>query len=143
MNIALAQIDVIPNKAKKNLQKMLRMIEKAKAQSVDLIAFPEMYVSGYLLSDKWQEDGYCNSLMAYNQILREASKGIAIAYGNVYMDEFINKRVNDDSFHPNKDGKTTKYNSVYVFQDREYLSRLKEANILPQGVQRKTLPVFP
>jgi NAD+ synthase (glutamine-hydrolysing) len=33
------------------------MVEEAKAQSVDLIAFPEMCVSGYLLSDKWQEDG--------------------------------------------------------------------------------------
>ena len=139
MKIALAQIDVIPNKAKKNLQKMLRMVEKAKAQSVDLIAFPEMCVSGYLLSDKWQEHGYCNGLMGYNQILREASKGIAIAYGNVYVDEFINKRVNDDRFHPNKDGRTRKYNSVYVFQDREYVSRLKETNIVPQGVQPKTL----
>jgi NAD+ synthase (glutamine-hydrolysing) len=115
------------------------MVEEAKAQSVDLIAFPEMCVSGYLLSDKWQEDGYCNNLIAYNQILREASKGIAIAYGNVYVDEFINKRVKDDRFHPNKDGRTRKYNSVYVFQDGEYVPRLKETNIIPQGVQPKTL----
>ena len=92
MKIALAQVDVIPNKSKKNLEKMLRMVEKAKAQNVDLIAFPEMCVGGYLLSDRWQEDGYCNNLMAHNQILREASNGIAIAYGNVYVDEFINKR---------------------------------------------------
>jgi NAD+ synthase (glutamine-hydrolysing) len=132
-------MDVIPNKANENLEKMIKMVEEAKAQSVDLIAFPEMCVSGYLLSDKWQEDGYCNNLMAYNQILREASKGIAIAYGNVYVDEFINKRVKDDRFHPNKDGRTRKYNSVYVFQNREYVSRLKETTILPQGVQPKTL----
>jgi len=55
------------------------------------------------------------------------------------MDEFINKRINDDRFHPNKDDRTRKYNSVYVFQNRKSVSRLKEINILPQGVQPKTL----
>jgi NAD+ synthase (glutamine-hydrolysing) len=139
VKIALAQIDVIPNKPKKNLEKMLRMVNEARAQSVDLIAFPEMCVGGYLLCDKWHDDNYCRNLMGYNEILREASKGIAIAYGNVYVDKFINKRVNDDRFHPNKDGRSRKYNSVYVFQDGMPASRLKESNILPHGVQPKTL----
>jgi NAD+ synthase (glutamine-hydrolysing) len=85
VKIALAQIDVIPNKPKKNLEKMLRMVNEARAQSVDLIAFPEMCVGGYLLCDKWHDDNYCRNLMWYNEILREASKGIAIAYGNVYV----------------------------------------------------------
>ena len=139
MKIALAQIDIIPNKAEKNLERMLSMIEEAKVQSVDLIAFPEMCVGGYLLSDKWQEDGYCNNLMAYNEILKQASSGIAIAYGNVYLDSFINKKCHDDRFHPNKDGRTRKYNSAYVFQDGKSVSRLKENNIVPAGVQPKTL----
>ncbi len=139
MKIALAQLEVIPNKAEKNLERMLSMVEEAKVQSVDLIAFPEMCVAGYLLSDKWQEDGYCSNLMAYNEILREASKGIAIAYGNVYLDKFLNKRVGDDRFHPNKDGRTRKYNSLYVCQDGKYASRSKETKILPCGVQPKTL----
>lgn len=139
MKIALAQIDVIPNKAEKNLERMLSMVEEAKTQHVDLIAFPEMCVGGYLLSDKWQEDGYCDKLMAYNEILREASSGIAIAYGNVYLDKFIKERSQDDRFHPNKDGRTRKYNSVYVIQDGKFVSRLKETNILPHGVQPKTL----
>jgi NAD+ synthase (glutamine-hydrolysing) len=137
VKIALAQLDVIPNKAEKNLERMLRMVDEAKVQSVDLIAFPEMCIGGYMLSDKWQDDGYCNNLMEYNEVLREASRGISIAYGNIYLDKSINKRVL--GFHPNKDGRTRKYNSVYIFQDREYVSRLREINILPQGVQPKTL----
>jgi NAD+ synthase (glutamine-hydrolysing) len=137
LKIALAQIDVIPNKAEKNLERMLSMVDEAKVQNIDLIAFPEMCIGGYVLSDKWQDDGYCNNLMEYNEVLREASGGIAIAYGNIYLDKFINKRVL--GFHPNKDGRTRKYNSVYVFQDTEYVSRLRETNILPPGVQPKTL----
>jgi NAD+ synthase (glutamine-hydrolysing) len=139
VKIALGQVNVIPNKPDENLQKMLKMVKEAKAQSVDLIAFPEMCVGGYLLSDKWQDDNFCSNLMGYNQILREASDGIAIAYGNVYVDKFINARVGDNAFHPNKDGRTRKYNSVYVFQDRKPVSRLKCTNILPEGIQLKTL----
>ena len=139
MKIALAQIDVIPNKPQKNIEKMLKMIEKAKGQNVDLIAFPEMCVGGYLLSDKWQEDNYCYNLMECNEILRDASDEIAIAFGNVYVDKHINKRVNDDSFHPNKDGRSRKYNAAYVFQYGKSVSRVKETNILPSGVQPKTL----
>jgi NAD+ synthase (glutamine-hydrolysing) len=52
VKIALAQTDVISNKPKKNLEKMLRMVDEARTQSVDLIAFPEMCVGGYLLGDK-------------------------------------------------------------------------------------------
>jgi len=137
VKIALAQIDVIPNKAEKNLERMLSMVDEAKVQSADLIAFPEMCIGGYMLSDKWQDDAYCNNLMEYNEVLREASRGISIAYGNIYLDKFINKRVL--GFHPNKDGRPRKYNSVYVFQDREYVSKIRETNILPHGVQPKTL----
>lgn len=139
MRIALAQMNVIPNNANKNVESMLKMIEEAKAEGVDLISFPEMCIGGYLLSDKWQEDTFCQDLMGYNEILKEASIGIAIAYGNIYVDEYINERVSDYSFHPNKDGRSRKYNSVYVFQDGNPVSRLKETKILPAGVQPKTL----
>lgn len=132
-------MNVIPNNANKNVESMLKMIEEAKAEGVDLISFPEMCIGGYLLSDKWQEDTFCQDLMGYNEILKEASIGIAIAYGNIYVDEYINERVSDYSFHPNKDGRSRKYNSVYVFQDGNPVSRLKETKILPAGVQPKTL----
>jgi NAD+ synthase (glutamine-hydrolysing) len=79
--------------------------------------------------------------MEYNDILREASSEIAIANGNIYLDKFVEKRVNynHNRLHPNKDGRTRKYNSAYVFQDGKPVSRLKQTNILPLGTQPKTL----
>ncbi len=139
LKIALAQIDVVPNRPQENVDKMLKMIKEAHDQNVELIVFPEMCIGGYLLSDKWQEDNYCHNLMEYNEILRDESKEIAIGYGNVYVDKHINKRINDDSFHPNKDGRSRKYNAVYVFQHGKPVSRLKESSILPRGIQPKTL----
>ena len=138
MKIALAQMKVIPGSSKKNLATMLRMIKEAKQKKVDLVAFPEMSF-GYLLGDKWLEDSTCLNLMEFNEELRKASNGIAVAYGNIFLDKDINKRVGYNKYHPNKDGRTRKYNAIYVFQNGEPAKRVVETNILPQGVQTKTL----
>ena len=78
ITIALAQMDVTPGMPRKNVAKMLELIQEAKGKQVDLICFPEMCVGGYLLGDKFLEDRYCEELMSYNQELLEASEGIAI-----------------------------------------------------------------
>lgn len=139
MKIALGQMEVAPNRPEKNLETMLEMIERAKAEQVDLIAFPEMAIGGYLLGDKWLDDSFCLDLMKFNEKLRSASHGIAIAYGNVFVDSGINERVADSNYHPNKDGRSRKYNAVYVFQNGQPVPRAKETNILPEGVQPKAL----
>ncbi|VVB78001.1 putative NH(3)-dependent NAD(+) synthetase [uncultured archaeon] len=141
MKIALAQIEVVPGMPKKNLEKMMiPMIEEAKRQGADLISFTELCVGGYLLGDKWTNEESCQDLIAKNEILRKASNGIAIAYGNVYVDptEEINKRTGLKSIHPNEDGRTRKYNAVYVFQNGKPAERLKETKFLPAGIQAKT-----
>ncbi|NNL80450.1 MAG: NAD(+) synthase, partial [Flavobacteriaceae bacterium] len=42
-------------------------------------------------------------------------------------------------YHPNKDGRSRKYNAVYVMQNGKYAGRMEENGILPQGIQPKTL----
>src|SRR3989338_1367442 len=139
MKFALAQMEVVPGRPKKNLETMLRMIEHAKTQKVDLIAFPELCLSGYLLGDKFTDPDFCANLMEFNEIIRAESQGIAIAYGNIYQDTDIGQRVEDNGHHPNKDGRSRKYNAVYVFQNGKPVERVQETNILPSGVQPKTL----
>ena len=87
MKIALAQMNVLPGQPRKNLEKMLEMIERAKAEKADLVAFPEMCIGGYLLGDAWTDEAWCRDLMAYGEEVRKASHGIAVAFGNVYMEE--------------------------------------------------------
>ncbi len=139
MKIALAQMEVIPGKIDHNVHVMLDMITRARDEAVDLIAFPELCVSGYILSDQWVSESFCAALMEYNQVLMQASHDIAIVYGNIYLDQEINNRMTDDAYHPNKDGRTRKYNGVYVFQNGRPAHRVKESNVLPRGVQPKTL----
>jgi NAD+ synthase (glutamine-hydrolysing) len=128
MKIALAQMEVLPGRPRKNLETMLEMIGHAKAENADLIAFPEMCLGGYLVGDKWLDDGYCNNLMDFNEELRKASDGIAIAYGNIFVDK-----------GQNKDGRSRKYNAAYVYQNGQLAERLDDAGLLPKGVEPKTL----
>jgi NAD+ synthase (glutamine-hydrolysing) len=139
MKIALAQMDVIAGRPDKNLDSMLSMIEEARNSSADLIVFPEMCVGGYLLGDKWAEDEFCEDLMEYEKGLINASAKIAIAYGNVHIDSDIERRTGDKGFHPNKDGRSRKYNAVRVFQYGKPAERVRETTVLPKGTQPKTL----
>ncbi|MCM2325059.1 MAG: NAD(+) synthase [Candidatus Woesearchaeota archaeon] len=132
MKVALAQMDVISGRPKKNLETMLRMIDEAKENGADLIVFPEMCVSGYLLSDTWLREDAVNYFTDFNEMIRQASQGIAIAYGNVFVES------SSGGFHPNKDGRSRKYNAIYVVQDGEYAARM-HSTMLPDGVQPKTL----
>lgn len=138
MKVALAQMEVIAGNPKQNLETMLRMIAQAKQQQVDLIAFPEMCVGGYLVGDKWVEDAFCADLMEFNEVLRKASDGIAITYGNICLDDRVEGAAGPDH-HPNKDGRTRKYNAVYVLQNGKPAERMQDASVLPSGVQPKTL----
>ncbi|MCG8610273.1 MAG: NAD(+) synthase, partial [Pseudomonadales bacterium] len=139
MRVALAQMHIIPGALEQNFSTMLAMIVEAKAQSADLIAFPEMCLSGYLLSDQWLDRSFCAELMAYNEKVRLASDGIAIAFGSAFVDDHINERLEDNHPHPNKDGRTRMYNAVIIVQNGEYAKRAANTDLLPEGVQPKTL----
>ena len=139
MKIALAQMEVVAADPQRNVDNMLSLIEDAKNQNIDLIAFPEMCVGGYLVGDKWENDSFCLDLMSYNDDLIKASKGIAVAYGNVYLDENIKERVGDNNPHPNEDGRIRRYNAAYVFQNGEPVKKVKENKYIPLGIYTKTL----
>lgn len=51
MKIALAQINTVLGNLQANLEKHLAYIEEAKKQQVDLIIFPELSLTGYILQD--------------------------------------------------------------------------------------------
>lgn len=134
MKIALAQMQVVPMEPQKNLATMLQMIEQAKSQNAEVVVFPELCVSGYLLSDQWLNRQFCRDIMALNDVLLAASQDITLIYGSIYEAD------RPEGFHPNKDGRTRLYNAAFVMQDGAYVKRDDALSaILPDGVQPKTL----
>ena len=113
MKIALGQINVLAGQPSKNVNKMLEMIDQAKKEKADLIVFPEMAVSGYMLSDKWMDPAFCETLISYNEILKNASEGIGIIWGNVGTFENIKGR----------DGRKSRCNCAYFAFDKQWVKK--------------------
>lgn len=106
MRLAMAQMEVRPGLPGKNLETALSFLEKAKAEEVDLLLFPEMALPGYLLGDLWERSSFLDDCLRAQQKLIEASKGIALAFGGVALDK---ARCGDD-------GRVRKYNAFFLAQ---------------------------
>ena len=111
MKIQLVQMNVQPGQPSKNLACMLTYIEDAKSAGVDLVAFPEMAVPGYLLGDNWERESFLRECESCGNQIREASSGITIAFGNIAMD-WTKK---------NEDGRVRKYNTLFVAENGTFI----------------------
>lgn len=119
MKIALGQLNVKAGQMSNNFQRMLEMIQQAKQQQADLIVFPEMAVSGYLLGDKWMDDAFCETVLDYNEKLKNASDGIGIIWGSLGTFEQVKGR----------DGRPVRCNCAYFAYNNEWVN--KENNLFP------------
>jgi NAD+ synthase (glutamine-hydrolysing) len=111
ISVCIGQLDVAPGRPRDNLASMRAMVQRAKEQRADLIIFPEMAIPGYLLGDEWERPAFLRECEACGEQLREDADGIIIVFGNVAMD--WSKR--------NEDGRTRKYNALFVAEGRRFL----------------------
>ena len=125
LRIALAQMRVIPGHPSRNTETMLRMITKAKQQDADLVVFPEMAISGYLLGDTWEQTSFLEDCEECGREIIAASKEVAVIFGNVAVD-WTKK---------NNDGRVRKYNAFFIAQD----GRLVAPDAMPYPFAVKTL----
>ncbi len=124
LNIGLAQMEVVPGKIEHNLKTMLSCIDDAREQQLDMIAFPELCLSGYLLGDWWTDDSFCQYLMDLNEEIKQASRDITVIYGNIYVPQFEQAAF----CYKNQDGRALKYNAVYVYHNQQSVKRDVDAN---------------
>lgn len=127
--IALAQMDVFAGRPDRNVERMLAFIEEAREQDAEIIAFPELCIPGYILGDLWEVDALMEDFAAYSDVVREASRGITVLFGNVAIDR---NRIGED-------GRLRKYNAAYVCHDGHFVIRPGVPGGLPVGVHPKTL----
>jgi NAD+ synthase (glutamine-hydrolysing) len=110
LKIGLAQMEVIPGRPDLNTQKMLGMIAEAKSKHTDIVIFPEMAIPGYLIGDLWEQESFLRDCEMYGHLIREASYGICIMFGNVAMDWKLE----------NNDGRVRKYDAFFVAKDKKF-----------------------
>ncbi len=107
VKLRLAQIEVLPGRPVDNTATILRCVESAKNDGVDLVVFPEMAVPGYLIGDEWERTSFLRECENCTEEICAASDGIVCIFGNVGID--WNKR--------NEDGRTRKYNALFVAEN--------------------------
>ena len=112
LKIAMAQMEVIPGHPDKNAATMLRMMDEARTEHVDVIIFPEMAIPGYLLGDTWEQTSFLADCEHYGQEIIEASKGITVMFGNIAMDW---EKMNND-------GRVRKYNAFFTAQNGKLIA---------------------
>ena len=114
MKIALAQLNTVVGDCRGNLDGVLSSLEKARAQGVDLVVFPEQTLPGYPAEDLLEREEFIDQVEAAFQEAVAACEGIAMVLGTVVRTG-------------NPEGKPI-YNSAALVKDREVL-----------GFQHKTL----
>ncbi|KND51405.1 MAG: NAD+ synthase [Parcubacteria bacterium C7867-001] len=126
--VVIAQMNPEPANIRANLHWILFFIEEAKAKGADLVIFPELAVSGYLLGDRWENDAFIRELERANEHIRMASKDIAVIWGSVKADW---EKIGED-------GRVRKYNAAFVAQNGEWVSN----SVLRGWIPKTNLPKY-
>lgn len=125
LNIAMAQMEVIPGHPDKNTERILAFISEARENHADIVIFPEMAVPGYFLGDTWEQPAFLRDCESYGKDIIAASHGITVMFGNVAID--WQKK--------NNDGRVRKYNAFFIAQD----GKLVQPDNMPYPYTIKTL----
>ena len=125
MKIALSQFEIIPSMPADNTARIINYIEQAKNNKADMIIFPELSISGYLIGDMWESESFIRECEELGKEIIKASKDIYVIFGNVAVDR--NKK--------NFDGRIRKYNALFLAKD----GKLIKNDSLPYPFIIKTL----
>ena len=103
--IALAQMEVLPGRPDLNCECVLALMDEARHAGVQVVAFPEMCIPGYILGDIWECDALVEDFAAYSDVICRASHGLTVLFGNVALDP---EQIGED-------GRRRKFNAAHVW----------------------------
>lgn len=112
IKIAMGQMEVIAGDPRTNTKTMLRMIKEAKDNNADIIVFPELSISGYMIGDLWEQPSFINECIKMGEKIKNAAQNIIIVFGNIAIDKQKS----------NFDGRVRKYNAFFVAQNKTFIA---------------------
>jgi NAD+ synthase (glutamine-hydrolysing) len=112
LHIALAQFEVIPGQPILNANAICASIANARQQGAQMIVFPEMAIPGYLIGDRWEQPSFLRACQQAGEQVCQSTQNICAVFGNVAID-----------WHKtNEDGRTRKYNALFIAENGTYLA---------------------
>ena len=86
MRLALAQINSVVGDLTGNAERILGRLDEAKEQSVDVVLFPELIVTGYPPEDLLLRPGFIRAAEGTLEEIARSCRGIAALIGTPYFD---------------------------------------------------------
>jgi len=126
IRIALAQINSKRQNKKENLQKIEKITKKARNQAADLIVFPELSLTGYVMRDQVYEQAETIPGPSSRTIERISRKNeIAIVFGMPELSKKAKATIFNTAVFVGTRGLIGKYRKMYlpthsVFEEKRY-----------------------
>lgn len=115
LRIGLAQINATVGDLDGNLARIVEALGRARALGVDLVAFPEMCVTGYPPEDLLLKPAFLQSAMEHTRALAPHTVGMTVIVGTVDRDADL-------------------YNAAAVFHDGRYVTCARKRHLPNYGV---------
>lgn len=111
IRISTVQLSVIPGNIRANFEQIEREIQNARKQNTDILIFPELCLSGYMIGDLWEQNAFLRECERYGQKIADAAENIIVIFGNIAVDP---KKKNND-------GRVRKYNAAFAACNGQFL----------------------
>lgn len=118
----------IPANARENLRNILGSIAVAREQGAEIVVFPELATSGYMLGDRWEYDSFIRDIAEIDEEIRAASESLVIIWGSV----------KSEWHKTGEDGRVRKYNTARIAQNGKYVSN----GVLEGWIPKTHLPKY-
>lgn len=109
LKVAVAQMPVIAGNPRANANWMIEEIKKAALAGVQLILFPEMCISGYMIGDQFEDEAFVLDVLHHNDqvVAATADNNVTAVFGTI---------VTDGDSKKGEDGRLRKINGGIVAQ---------------------------
>lgn len=108
--IAIAQAPTIPGMLPENADLIIERIREARSRGADLVVFPELALTGYLVMDLCFSQDFLNEQQKHLERVAVATKGTAAVVGFIRQEK-----------RPRPGGRPSLYNSALLISDGEVL----------------------
>lgn len=110
LTIGICQMLVVPGRPDINGQYIIEQIGQAIKQGCDIVVFPEMCITGYLIGDLYDDECFIKDAQMWNERIRTVTQGITAIFGSVTSDQ--KKR--------GENGALRKFNTALVAQNGQW-----------------------
>lgn len=116
LKVCLNQMLVVPGRPDLNAKYIIECIEKAAKDEVDILAFPELGVTGYLIGDLFEDKCFIEEVAFLNEKIAEVVPvGMTVIFGTLMA----------DILEKNEDGRCRKYNTAVIVSGGKQLVTIK------------------